>query len=78
MATQVITGQFGIETGRRDQDRSADRFRERNLSLLAAQQRARRGPTPEVLFTKKIDNSRLVKAKCAPSPRPWLFSWACF
>jgi cell division protein FtsL len=62
MATQVITGQFGIEVGRRDQDRITDRLRERNLSLLAAQHRARRGPTPEVLFAKKIDNSRLVKA----------------
>lgn len=62
MATQVITGQFGVEVGRRDQDRISDRIRERNLSLLAAQQRARRGPTPEVFFAKKIDNSRIVKA----------------
>jgi len=62
MATQVITGQFGVEVGRREQDRSADRIRERNLALLAAQHRARRGPTPEVFFTKRIDNSRLVKA----------------
>jgi cell division protein FtsL len=35
---------------------------DRNLSLFATQQRARRGPTPEVLFTKRLDNSRLVKA----------------
>jgi hypothetical protein len=35
---------------------------DRNLSLFAAQQRARRGPTPEVLFTKRLDNSRLVQA----------------
>lgn len=63
MATQVLTGQLRIDVvGRRDVDRGQDRVRERNLSLLAAQQRARRGPTPEVLFTKKIDNSRLVKA----------------
>jgi cell division protein FtsL len=33
-----------------------------NLSLLAAQQRARRGPTPEVFFVKRLDNTRLVKA----------------
>jgi hypothetical protein len=57
MATQVITAQAGIDSGRRD----AGRYMERNLSLLAAQQRARRGPTPEVFFVKKIDNSRLVK-----------------
>jgi cell division protein FtsL len=35
---------------------------ERNLSLFAQQQRARRGPTPEVFFVKRLDNSRLVKA----------------
>jgi cell division protein FtsL len=34
---------------------------EHNQMLLAAQQRGRRGPTPEALFTKRIDNSRLVK-----------------
>jgi hypothetical protein len=32
------------------------------MTLFAAQQRARRGPTPEVLFTKRLDNSRLVTA----------------
>ncbi|HEY0758072.1 MAG TPA: cell division protein FtsL [Acidisarcina sp.] len=35
---------------------------ERNASLFAEQVRARRGPTPEVFFLKRIDNSRLVKA----------------
>jgi cell division protein FtsL len=35
---------------------------EHNAVLLAAQRRGRRGPTPEALFTKRIDNSRLVKA----------------
>jgi cell division protein FtsL len=35
---------------------------ERNRSLFEAQLRARRGPTPEVFFTKHIDNSRIVKA----------------
>ena len=30
--------------------------------LLQAQQRARRGPTPEVFFAKHLDNTRLVKA----------------
>ena len=55
-----------MDAGRSHRDRVQDRIRERNLSLLAAQQRARRGPTPEVFFAKKIDNSRLVKA---PDPR---------
>jgi cell division protein FtsL len=35
---------------------------ERNRSLYEAQLRARRGPTPEVFFTKHLDNSRIVKA----------------
>ncbi len=35
---------------------------EHNSSLFEAQRRARRGPTPEVLFAKHIDNSRIVKA----------------
>lgn len=34
----------------------------RNRELFEAQKRARRGPTPEVFFTKHIDNSRIVKA----------------
>jgi hypothetical protein len=56
MATQVLAAQaIGI-------GRNADEVAERNLSLLAAQQRARRGPTPEVFFVKRFDNTRLVKA----------------
>ena len=34
----------------------------RNHELYELQKRARRGPTPEVFFTKHIDNSRIVKA----------------
>jgi cell division protein FtsL len=58
MATQAIAAQHGFETGRS----SYDRIMEHNTVLLAAQQRARRGPTPEVFFVKRFDNSRLVKA----------------
>ena len=43
-------------------DSRSMRLAERNQSLFAAQQRARRGPTPEVFFLKRFDNSRLVKA----------------
>src|SRR5271170_2788368 len=57
MAAQVIATQR-LMYGRHD----ADSIRERNLLLLAAQQRVRRGPTPEVFFTKRIDNTRLVTA----------------
>ncbi len=58
MATQAIATQMPVYAGRFE----ASTARERNQSLLAAQQRVRRGPTPEVFFTKRIDNSRLVTA----------------
>ena len=59
MATQVIAAQSGVSIGRQNVDRLLDR----NTSLMAAQRRARRGPTPEVLFAKRLDNTRLVKAE---------------
>ncbi len=39
-----------------------DMLAAKNRELFEAQKRARRGPTPEVFFTKHIDNSRIVKA----------------
>jgi cell division protein FtsL len=39
-----------------------DGFASEGAELFETQQRARRGPTPEVFFTKHIDNSRIVKA----------------
>ncbi len=44
------------------QKSSASVIAERNARLFAEQQRLRRGPTLEFNFTKRIDNSRLVKA----------------
>ncbi len=58
MATQAIATQMPVYSGRFD----ASTVRERNQTLLATQQRIRRGPTPEVFFTKRMDNSRLVTA----------------
>lgn len=58
MATQVIAAQEMLEYSSRD----AMMVAERNRALMAAQMRARRGPTPEVLFAKRFDNTRLVKA----------------
>jgi len=55
MATAVA----GLETMRSMQAQTPV---ERNSSLYDLQRRARRGPTPEVFFTKHIDNSRIVKA----------------
>jgi hypothetical protein len=57
MATQVITAPVMAGLGR-----STEWVAEHNALLLAAQRRNRRGPTPEALFTRHIDNSRLVKA----------------
>lgn len=62
MATQAIAAQTGFEYERVSAGRVNDRIADRNQMLMAAQQRARRGPTPEVLFAKRFDNSRLVKA----------------
>lgn len=58
MAAQVIATLTPNYLGRYD----AETIRARNQSLLAAQARVRRGPTPEVFFAKRIDNSRLVTA----------------
>jgi cell division protein FtsL len=57
MATQAIAAQGIIGTAR-----GTEWVDEHNALRMAAQRRARRGPTPEALFTKRIDNSRLVKA----------------
>jgi cell division protein FtsL len=57
MATQAIAARPGMDAGRS----GYDRIKERNLALMAAQQRVRRGPTPEVFFAKRFDNSRIVK-----------------
>lgn len=59
MATQAMPAQT---MGRSAVRKRAESVTERNLGLFAAQQRARRGPTPEVFFTKHLDNSRIVKA----------------
>ena len=64
MATQAMAAQTwfdgprGVRSGLGDVENIA----ERNRLLFEAQQRGRRGPTPEVFFGKRLDNSRLVKA----------------
>lgn len=60
MATQALSEMFGIA---RDAGSAAARS-SRHESRWVAEQRARRGPTPEVFFTRRMDNSRLVKAQC--------------
>lgn len=59
MATQAMPAQM---IGRRADRKRTETVAERNRAIFAAQQRSRRGPTPEVFFTKHLDNSRIVKA----------------
>ncbi len=62
MATMAMSGE-GME--RMHSRRTAGRevsMQERNRQLFEQQHSRRRGPTPEMFFTKHIDNSRIVKA----------------
>lgn len=61
MAASAMAGRQMEMMGARTQSR-AESLTARNRELFEAQRRARRGPTPEVFFTKHIDNSRIVKA----------------
>ncbi len=58
----MATARIAIDTFREQGQGSAEAVMDHNRWLFAAQQRARRGPTPEVFFDKRLDNSRLVKA----------------
>jgi cell division protein FtsL len=63
MAASAMAGQQMEMMGSRVQSQNrAESLAARNRELYAVQRRARRGPTPEVFFTKHIDNSRIVKA----------------
>jgi cell division protein FtsL len=63
MAASALAGQQMEMMGSRVQPQTrAESLTARNRELFEAQRRARRGPTPEVFFTKHIDNSRIVKA----------------
>ena len=58
----MATARIVLDTFRDKGQWSAEAVMDHNRWLFAAQQRARRGPTPEVFFDKRLDNSRLVKA----------------
>ncbi|MDQ2834143.1 MAG: cell division protein FtsL [Acidobacteriota bacterium] len=63
MAASVMAGQQIEMMGARVKSRGrAESLAVSNRELFEEQRRARRGPTPEVFFTKHIDNSRIVKA----------------
>lgn len=58
----MATVRIAMGTFREKGQWSAESIADHNRWLFAAQQRTRRGPTPEVFFDKRLDNSRLVKA----------------
>jgi cell division protein FtsL len=65
MATMAIGQEMErMQTRRAAGGRAAGRanLAERNRELYELQRPRRRGPTPEMFFTKHIDNSRIVKA----------------
>jgi cell division protein FtsL len=61
MATMAI-GQEMAEMQRRPTRSRSSSVAERNREKFEEQRARRRGPTPEMFFTKHIDNSRIVKA----------------
>ncbi|RRA48868.1 septum formation initiator family protein [Acidipila sp. EB88] len=65
MATQVLSEIFSMAR----EVASPEPGDNRHGSRLMAEQRVRRGPTPEIFFTKRMDNSRLVKAQCPERKR---------
>jgi cell division protein FtsL len=71
MATQAMAAQTMRGFGR-----GTEWVAEHNALRMAAQRRARRGPTPEALFAKRIDNSRLVKTADVERGRE-MRSFAC-
>lgn len=61
MATMAMAGQEMAEMQSRT-TRRASSVAERNRELFEQQRSRRRGPTPEMFFTKHLDNTRIVKA----------------
>ncbi|HEY4008576.1 MAG TPA: cell division protein FtsL [Acidobacteriaceae bacterium] len=61
MATMAMAGQ-GMEQMQARRSNRTVSIGERNRELFEAQRARRRGPTPEMFFTKHLDNTRLVKA----------------
>ena len=61
MATLAMAGQ-GMEQMQTRRTSRTVSIAERNREIFEAQRARRRGPTPEMFFTKHLDNTRLVKA----------------
>jgi cell division protein FtsL len=61
MATMALAGREMTEMQARPSQRRGVSVAERNRELFEQQRARRRGPTPEMFFSKHIDNSRIVK-----------------
>jgi cell division protein FtsL len=61
MATTMPGMDMTMMQPRRTTRSRAESLADRNRDLYERQLRARRGPTPEVFFTKHLDNTRIVK-----------------
>lgn len=62
MATMAMAGQGMEQMQARRGHTGSMSIAERNRELFDAQRARRRGPTPEMFFSKHLDNTRLVKA----------------
>ncbi len=58
----MATASVAVETYGHGRHMCAEAAMGHNRRLEAAEVRVRRGPTPEVFFEKRLDNSRLVKS----------------
>ncbi len=66
MATQALAEIFGIAR----EGASAPAVEgNRHSSRWMREERARRGPTPEIFLARRMDNSRLVKVQCPARKR---------
>lgn len=63
MATMAMAGREMAEMQARPSQRRTMSMAERNREMYEQQRARRRGPTPEMFFSKHIDNSRIVKAE---------------
>jgi cell division protein FtsL len=62
MATMAMAGREMAEMQARPSQRRGMSVAERNREMYEQQSARRRGPTPEMFFSKHIDNTRIVKA----------------
>lgn len=62
MATMTVNLSTAGARSTRSSKSRTEAVAERNRDLFTQQRRAHRGPTPEIFFTKHLDNSRITTA----------------